>query len=331
MLNNTAERLDTLKSNPTRTTQSQITFQKELSDGAKVLGLILLDASGSKGFCWHRISTLCDLAGKSRSAIKRYLRELAEQKIIRIHRRPGFHTFRGHSNVYELLIITKETTDYGSFLNSRTIRTKKTYERANVIDLRSPEQPKPQTHEQEHTPDDPRSVPVGELNIEPRGLQSTVNPSIVISPTETQDHVSKPKTRGKPVQHYLIREILNLTNDKKSFGLWYKFVSKCDEQTVYRCLDCLRTAIDCDQVNHRGRYLVGIMKQICPELFQGTPSNYQPPAPKPEPTVTRDEALNKAGLADIKAILFSKKSPEGPDANRLNQTRTARVFELSNG
>lgn len=323
-----------------------ITRNKNLSGFARILGVEMLHASGRKGFNWYMIQTWADLLGRSRSQIHSYIRELVAEGIVKIHKQRRM-TGRGYCNVYQVLIVPTESHDVVKMrhrkedLSTENVNTQRQQE--TVFSLRPPEQPKPQTHEPPPvTQGETRNVPV-ELDTESTGLQSTVAPSIVISSTEPHNYCSQPKTRKKPVPHYLIREILTLTNDKKSFGLWYKFVSKCDEQTVYRCLDCLRSAIDCDQVNHRGRYLVGIMKQICPEVFQGDVTtqkpesrasiNTQPSVSKPVPhaqTVTRNSELNKAGLAEIKAILFGKKTPEGTDANRLNMTRTARSFEQDN-
>lgn len=244
----------------------------------------MLIAAGHQGFTRLSIKQLGWETNTRLTQLHAYIRELVDAGVLERQ------AHSGRVNTWIIpevraLALKRETPSAGRMTIFKSTFKENVQEpkpKANVVSFQPPEQLKP-----EPTQTDPRSVPAKQTNA-PSRLLSTEPPSRVITPHETQDNVSKPKTRGKPIPHYLIAEILNLTNDKKSFGLWYKFVSKCDEQTVYRCLDCLRNEIargELDHrwnINHRGKYLTGIIKKICPELLQGQPSNYQPP-----PTIKR--------------------------------------------
>ena len=263
---------------------NEIFSDRTISRGAAHVLIRLVTASGYHGFCYPSINTLCQWTNYKQTQLRHYLRQLVQAGHIRIIHTPG------RSNEYQLTrIIPKSSRPLRSCgPRKRFIKRKRITDQENVISFRPPEQPPPD-------PAPPRPV--------------------VIPQT--------PKVHTKPpVNHYLLRQIMQLTHDKKSFGLWFKLVKTVDEQTIYQALSSLRSAIDCNTVNHRGRYLVGILKQLAPELFQEQTPRQAPTQQTPKvqdhtdqhqdaaPTTQCDHTLNMEQIRNIRALLSAKTPPE---------------------
>ena len=283
-----------------------ITRHRLISDGAKTLAIEMISMSGRKGFCEVLIQTWCHYLNRSRAQVKRYIRELQDHRIIKVHTRPK------RSSIYQILIIPGQSAVNGSCMRhiEYGFKRKRIIDQENVISLHRPEQP--QTPDPGPPPDEQTAPALVQTDHQEQEQNQDYNCKV-----ETQ--TSKP-----PVNHYLLRQIIQLTGDKKSFPFWFKVVKRVDEQTIYSAVSSLRIANDCNQVQHRGRYLVGILKQLAPELFQEQTQTRQAPIPKqtrpqvqaigPDqeettPTVERNQQLNMEQVRNIRALLNSKTPP----------------------
>lgn len=319
MLNNTAETIQDTSCNPFDFI-NEIISDTTLSGGARRVFIRIITASGYKGFCYPGIPCLCRWTGLGATQLRVYLRELvAKCHITIIHR-------RGRSNIYQLTRFINETTEPLQYVRTqkRFIKRKRIKSTENVVSFKPPEQPKSEPPEVAQGNNDlEQKIREGgnTLAAEPRGGKSKQvdNPRV------------QPQQR-KVIPHWLIAQIITLTHDKRSFPLWFKLVKLVEEERILECISMLKQSLNdyANPVQNRGAYFVSILKCHCPELFQEERKHYQPPPKPAEPIVERNEALNMEGLANIKAILFGKKSPEVPDANRLNRSRNTRSLEFCN-
>ena len=286
---------------------NEIISDTTLSGGARRVFIRIVTASGYKGFCYPGIPCLCGWTGLGATQLRVYLRELVTKGHITIIHR------RGRSNIYQLTKFINETTEPLQYVRTqkRFIKRKRIQSTENVISFQPQEQPKsepPEVAQEETKGIETRSVPAEETNPRVQHQQQKVIP------------------------HWLIAQIITLTHDKRSFPLWFKLVKLVEEERILECISMLKQSLNdyANPVQNRGAYFVSILKCHCPELFQEERKHYQPPPKPAEPIVERNEALNMEGLANIKAILFGKKSPEVPDANRLNRSRNTRSLEFCN-
>ena len=278
---------------------NEIFSDRTISRGAAHVLIRLVTASGYHGYCYPSISTLCQWTNYKQTQLRHYLRQLVQAGHIRI-----IHTL-GRSNEYQLTrIIPKSSRPLRSCgPRKRFIKRKRITDQENVISFRPPEQPPPDQNQG-------YNCNVGFTQEQTDNRRDNYN-------------LETPKVHTKPpVNHYLLRQIMQLTGDKKSFGLWFKLVKTVDEQTIYQALSSLRSAIDCNTVNHRGRYLVGILKQLVPELFQEQTPRQAPTHQTPKvqdhtdqhqdaaPTTQRDHTLNMEQIRNIRALLSAKTPPE---------------------
>lgn len=332
---NTAEKIQTLQENTPEQFNltlliRRIHFRRDISNGAKVVGTHLLMDCGREGYTQKSIKQLAWETNTKLTQLHAYIRELVEVGMLERQ------AHSGRVNTWIIpevraIALARETPSAHRrtiFKSTCTENVKEQKPKTNVISISSQEQPKQQSSE-------PAPVAQGEHVLDQRnqlrGNTPAEPPPIVIEQAKPFKHKEKQLNQRKPVPHYLIAEIIKLTNDKRSFPLWFKLVTKIDEQRVYHCLRLLNQALmdESRPIQNRGAYFVTILKCECPELFQGQTSSYQPPPVKPviqEPQVTRDDELNRAGIEAIKALLSGKKSLDVPDANRLNQTRNTRIF-----
>ena len=277
---------------------NEIYSDRSISRGAAHVLIRLVTASGYHGYCYPSVATLCQWTGYKQTQLRHYLRQLVQLGHIRIIHIPG------RSNEYQLTrIIPKSSRPlrYSAPIK-RFIKRKRITDQENVISLHRPEQP------QTPDPGPPQTEHTAPALVQTDHHQAQEQNQVDDSHLETQ--TSKP-----PVNHYLLSQIMQLTGDKKSFPFWFKVVKRVDEQTIYSALSSLRIANDCNQVQHRGRYLVGILKQLAPELFQEqtqTRPHVQAIGPDQEettPTVERNQQLNMEQIRNIRALLNSKTPP----------------------
>lgn len=119
----------------------------------------------------------------------------------------------------------------------------------------------------------------------------------------------------------VVREILDLTKDTKSIGCWIKFVRSAPLPIVYAAIASLKSALDEGIVQHPGRYMVGVIKNIFPELFSTQSHALRQPQEKIDVSIYSskpysedsnpvdiDWSLNNSSLKNIQAILKGKMS-----------------------
>lgn len=272
-----------------------------LTHGAGRVLVQLVLASGRKGYCYLFIDTVARLGNIGRTQAKRYLGELETKHYIKVIRRPG------RSNVYQMLMITDDSNEVGrlsGYIKQCIKKRKRLRPEENVLVIC------------EKTKGEIMPIP------------PATNPVVVETTdqkTTSSNPPQAPAPRTKPIRFDLVKKILTLTGDKKSFGLWVKFVRTVPLETVYMAISSLEVALSCDQVASPGRYLVGIIKNIYPELFKQAPWPSQdavavanpPQTSSQEPSVERDWKLNLSRIQEIKALLESRQpSNQKPKRHR---------------
>ena len=301
-MQNTAKRINSQSTNFTEDFNlshriNLILSDNNLSAQADRLLIRLVNASGRGGFCYPTIETLCSWVKLRPTQVRLYLRELETKKYIRIFEHVG------HANEYQIVDIIPNINRPLRFSEARKelLRTRKRYTGENVVDF-SPQKP-------------PKQNP--EIMPKPPAPVQHDRPETVIEPPARPD-TDNPPPRSKPIRFDLVKRILDLTRDHRSFGMWVKFVRTAPIETVYMAIHSLEVALSCDQVSSPGRYLTGIIRNVYPELFNSRqtvsrrPDNPPPPPPRKEPeqpTVERDPKLNRQKLKEIMTLLQSKQSP----------------------
>lgn len=273
-----------------------ILSDNNLSAQADRLLIRLVNASGRRGFCFPSIETLCSWIKLKPTQIRHYLRELETKKYIRIFEHVG------HANEYQIVDILPNINRPLRFSEARKelLRTRKRYTGENVVDF-SPKKPPEQNPEIMPNP--------------PAPVQHDTVETVVEAPA--RHNPPPPATRSKPIRFDLVKRILDLTRDHRSFGLWVKFVRTAPLEIVYMAIHSLEVALSCDQVSSPGRYMTGIIRNVYPELFNqrhASCCHNDPPPPatrkEPEPPpVERDPELNRQRLKEIMTLLQSKQSP----------------------
>lgn len=259
-----------------------------LSHGSSRLLVQLVLSAGRKGETWYLIQTLADLTTSSRTQVKLYLKELVEKNRIRIAYRPG------RSSKYQIVGIYDERHEVGR----KIAHIKQSYKsKSNVI----------------------------ENNVVSICPEQEIDPAIHGDTPEEPQHTKKPEkplidviSDKKPVIRMdIVKEILDLTRDHKSLGFWIKFVRSAPLATVYLAISSLKSALAEGQVAHPGRYMVGIIKRIYPDLLLSTKHALRQPQekisavlpikqPEIEPEIERNPVLNMSELKNILAMLERK-------------------------
>lgn len=293
---------------------NDILSDRNLSAQADRLLIRLINAAGRRGYCFPSLETLCSWVKLKPTQIRRYLRELESKRYIRIFEHAG------HSNEYQIVDILPNIRRPLRFSEpiKEVLRTRKRYMEANVIPISH----KKNIPNQERAEIMPNSTP--RTNVEPVLEHISRSDNTKQShKTEINDRPDPPppppaprRARTKPIRFDLVKRILDITGDHKSFGLWVKFVRNAPLETVFMTIHSLEVALSCDQVSSPGRYMVGIIRNIYPELFNSSqtvstrPDASPPPAPRrdPEPTVERDQELNIQKIREILKLLNGKKS-----------------------
>lgn len=205
-----------------------------LSKGAKLLAIEIIIASNWRGYCWHSISAFTEMISSSETQVHSYLKELEAKDFIKIVRRPGT------TNRYYLgpIFDHPEVPDRG-VRNSEPKKENKYKTNVSNVTLKSLKEEK----------NDPLDSP---------------------TTTDTHDiHINiKPhKPVSNPFKMSLVKEILDLTNDKKSLGCYIKIVRTVPEAIIHTALSSLKIALNEGIVSNRGAYFVQTIKNHCPEVF----------------------------------------------------------------
>ena len=294
---------------------NKILSDQNLSAQADRLLIRLINASGAKGFCFPSIKTICSWVKRRPTQVRQYLRELEFKRYIRIFEHEG------HSNEYQIVDILPNIKRPLRFSEHRKeiLNQRKRYTDANVIDFSLA---KPQDKQPEVMPTPPTTAPQTTETVTPKPPE---RPDVKQPYTDSRpDNPPAPRHRTKPIRFDLVKKILDITKDHKSFGLWVKFVRSAPIETVFMAIHSLEVALSCDQVSSPGRYMVGIIRNVYPELFKvkepvsSRPDN--PPAPRkdPEPTIEQDYDLNREKIREILTLLGNRQAP--PTTCRTNRT-----------
>lgn len=311
-------------SNPVTSTQYyNLRILNSVSPCARLLFIEMRRLSGLNGYISKSIRELSFFIGKSARQVSRLVHELESNKLIEIWQHEGFE------NEYVICDV------YFRHTHDKCVRTFKSKTSKELTVSR----PKPDGISSNHRESNPcLTGPAGideqtsiELGSEkndfhdgdpaenPDSIATLKTPSEpVIEPKKT--HISMGKSsRTNPVRMDLVREIINLTHDHKSVRFWIKVVRSTSESVVQMAIHSLKSALQSETVYHAGRYLVGILKRLCPNMFdtghkkqsvrpdeQCPDPSYYPKAVVNEPQIERNEELNLSSIQAIRALLAKR-------------------------
>lgn len=274
-----------------------------LTQGASRVLVQLVLSAGRKGWTWYLIETLGVLVKSSRTQVKVYLKELVDKNRLNIVRRPG------RSSVYQIVGIYNKSSEVGRFSGhiKQSFKSK-----SNVIE-------RPNGISSNHQESNPCVIiPAGidaKTSIHLQKVKNDFHTDTIVTESSAKSIHNKPV---KPVNFLLVKEILALTNDHKSVRCWIKFVRSAPEQIVQLAIHSLKSALQSETVYHAGKYLIGIIKRLCPEMFnsghkvslrqpeQFSDASYYPKAAVDEPTFERNEELNLSSIQAIRALLAKR-------------------------
>lgn len=275
---------------------------KNLSSTAKYLYIELRRIAGPKGYLSYSVTDLSEIVDRSIKQTRRLLHELEANGLLEIWLHPGRESEYVIPDVYfrQGMDINVQTFKKKSYI-------KKTVRKANGVSL-SIVKPDPKIQS------DPHEAP--ELSAsEQTASEPAIEPKEAHNMGESDQVQAPTPTRAKPIRMDLVKEILDLTQDTKSTRFWIKFVRQAPLAVVYCAISSLKSALAEGIVQHPGRYMVGIIKRIYPELFdpgktplrpsqQKTAAHYYPKAAQKENTpMSIDWDLNQNGLKQIQKIL----------------------------
>jgi len=269
-------------------------FRLPVSKVAQILLSELLSWSGERGYCWWGVSTIARDLNWSNATVWRKAKELKKSGLLEVIPRPGRSNYwvplPGPSKMKRL---KNELTPLAVPRGPLEKKKEKKEERCTVEkDCADTNQALPSSKDQNGNVIDFESV-------EEESFSTNSNPQKII-PSTTTYHQSKPTMMRKsipvpapepPEQSCLIpekipnkinenctfnmdlvREIEQLTGDRKSRRCWIKIVKHVPENTIYAGLSSLRIAMSEGIVGNSGSYLVGTIKNYYPDLF--SPKKY---------------------------------------------------------
>lgn len=89
--------------------------------------------------------------------------------------------------------------------------------------------------------------------------------------TDTHKTDNKPvddhKPKKTPIRMDIVKALVEITNDKRSFGLWCKVARDVPLDDIRYSVEALRIAQNDNSVRNSGRYITSILKSRCPEVF----------------------------------------------------------------
>ena len=303
---NTAKEHDTasLPHQSTITPYYNLRLLNSVSPCARLLYIEMRRLSGLNGYISKSIRELSYFIGKSARQVSRLVHELSSNGLIEIWEHEGFE------NEYVIPDV------YFRHTHDKSVRTFKSKTCTKITVSR----PKPDgisVGHQESNPVAPAGL-VEQTSIHQQEVKNNFHTD-TIEPEKTESKHKSIHTKPKnPVRMDLVREIINLTNDHKSVRCWVKFVRSAPEQIVQLAIHSLKSALSSETVYHAGKYLIGIIKRIFPEMFtsgqkqpvrpdeQCPDPSYYPKAAVDEPTFERNEQLNMTNIQAIRALLAKR-------------------------
>jgi len=285
-------------SNPvTSTPYYNLTLLNGVSSSARLLYIELRRLSGLNGYTSKSIRELSYFIGKSARQVSRLVHELESNRLIEIWQHEGFENEYVIPDVY-----FRHTHDKCVRTFKSKINTKLTVSRQKPNGISLGQIPKPI---------EPEPVAITAPAPEPEHHETELP---MVESGHKSIHI-KPKN---PVNFQLVKDILALTNDHKSVRFWIKFVVRAPENIVQLAIHSLKSALSSETVYHAGRYLVGIIKRIFPEMFdsghkvplrqseQCPDASYYPRIVVSEPDIERNEQLNMTNIQAIRALLAKR-------------------------
>jgi len=264
-------------------------FRLPVSKAAQILLSELLSWSGERGFCWWGVSTIARDLNWSNATVWRKATELKKSGLLEVIPRPGRSNYwvplPGPSKMKRL---ENELTPLANPRGLLEKKKEKKEERCTVDRVcTSTNQALPSHKDQNVNVIDFESV-------KEKSFPTKSNPRKIISSTTTY-HQSKPNMIRKSIpvpapeppeqscpipeknqtkinenctfNMDLVREIEQLTGDRKSRRCWIKIVKSVSENTIYAGLSSLRIAMSEGIIKNPGSYLVGTIKNYYPDLF----------------------------------------------------------------
>lgn len=282
-----------------------ILADRTLSRGASDILAELVRLSGIKGYCYPSIQYLAITINKGRTQTKLYLKELVTKNRIRVIR------YVGEESRYYVLDIPRENRGPGRFSDHRKEYKNKenVIERANVI-LNFHDQQIPLAH----------SACEQVVEKKPSPTLAVDNTFIITSmpPSNTDADPAAPKTNipSAVFDMGLVREILEVTGDKKSVGCFIKIVKNVPQNIIYAALSSLKVAMSECYISRPGAYFVQVVKNYYPDMFNipqtrpaPSPTSYESiTAPVKEVSTPIDWQSNHKNLRIIRAMLDSSLS-----------------------
>lgn len=265
-----------------RTPYYNIKTLSGISDASKVLYIELRRLAGINGYTSRSVRELAYFVGKSKRTVSRLVGELETNGLIEIWAHNGFENEYVIPDVYFSHTHDKTVTTF----NLKTSKELTVSQKPNVVSICP-------TQNQEST--------------QAQALKITSMPIQEVKNNFPEEHYS-------PIRMDLVQEIVSITNDTKSTRFWIKFVRQAPLAIVYAAIASLRISLETESVYHPGRYMVGIIKRVYPELFENQkqplrPSEHIPDAsyyPKwseNKPDIVRDWDMNMEQIRLIKAKL----------------------------
>ena len=210
-------------------------------------------ASGYEGYCWMLISTISKNSRLGRTQTKLYLKELETKKRIKVHHRPG------RSSRFEVLDITNKINEVSRY----TDHIKEYKNKENVIGgtnviLNFSEKTNPVTHSETET----QPILTNRNKII---IKKPIPPSNIEVPKPI---IPKPlKPPSNIIDMNLVKEILEITGDKKSTACFIKIVKNVPESIVCAAISSLKIAMSEGMVAKPGGYFVQTIKSYYPDIF----------------------------------------------------------------
>jgi hypothetical protein len=244
------------KDNPPQSTSiislvKDILKDSDLSVHASNILAQLVLASGYSGFCWMLIDTISKNSRLGRTQTKLYLKELETKKRIKVHPRPGRSSKFQVLDITNQLSVVSRSTDYRKEYKIKENVT----ERPNVILTFPDKENHPVTHSETETP--PTLANRNKIII-----KKPIPPSNI--------EVPKPiKPYSNVVDINLLKEILEITGDKKSTACFIKIVKNVPKNVVYAAISSLKIGLSEGIVSKPGAYFVSTIKNYCPDVFTG--------------------------------------------------------------
>jgi hypothetical protein len=237
---------------------SNIISDPTLSKNASATLIQLTLSAGRKGYCELLIYSISVKVKSSRTQTKLYLKELQDKKRIKIIYRTG------RSSIYQILDILPENVGpsrFSDYIQDIKKRKNQRSERTNVI-CNFPEKTKPAAHSESESTEQI-------IETEPPSALATDNKIIIknsIQPSNIE--VQKPiKTSSNVVDINLLKEILQITGDKKSVGCFIKIVKNVPKNIIYAALSSLKIAMEENYISRPGGYFVQTIKNYYPDVF----------------------------------------------------------------